>query len=140
MTTEFLRRWILIAAVGVAVYALGLVLAGSVVGRLFDALGFGPGDGAVPDGAPRDYVVFIYAVLGAVLVGWMVTIAAIAAGPLRTDEAWARPVLAVAIGAWFVLDTGASLVLGFWTHAVFNVLFLALIGVPLGLLRVGRPS
>ncbi len=136
MTTEFWRRWLLSASLGVALYAVGLVVAGPVATRVFDALGFGPVDSGVPDGPARDYVVFVYAVLGAVIVGWMCLVAAVAAGPLRTGEAWALPAVSVSIGVWFVLDTGASLVLGFWTHAVFNLGFVAVVGLPLA--RLGR--
>lgn len=131
MTTEFWRRWLLLASVLIGGYAASLVLAGAFAGRLFDALGFGMQSGAVPDGQPRSYVLFIYGVLGAVLVGWMVTIAGIAAGPLRSGERWAWPVLATSLGAWFVLDTGVSLAVGSWQHAAFNLVFLAGLGLPL---------
>lgn len=131
MTTKIQRGWLLLGALLIAGYAVTMVLAGSLTAGLFDALGFGPSAGAVPDGPPRDHVLFVHAVLGAVLVGWMITIAGIAAGPLRTDEAWARPVLLASIGAWFVLDTGASLAFGSWPHALFNLVFLAVLGPPL---------
>ena len=138
MTTDFWRRWLLLAALAVAVYALGLVVAGPVATTVFDTLGFGPVDGGVPPGPPGDYVVFVYAVLGAVIAGWMTLLAAVAAGPLRTGEPWALPALTASVAVWFVLDTGASLVLGFWTHAVFNLAFLAAIGLPLVRLRAAR--
>jgi hypothetical protein len=131
MTTEFWRRWLLLASVLIAAYAASLVLAGTVTGRLFDVLGFGIQSGAIPNGQPRSYVLFIYGVLGAVLAGWMVTVAGIAAGPLRSGERWAFPVLASSLGTWFVLDTGFSLAVGFWQHAVFNLFFLACLGLPL---------
>lgn len=131
MTTEARWRWVLLASVLVGAYAAGLVVAGPVVGSLFDLLGFGPDDATVPDGLPRDYVTFVYAVLGSVIVGWMVLLAGVAAGPLRAGDPWARPLLLGSVATWFVLDTGASLVLGFWTHAVFNAAFLAAMLPPL---------
>jgi len=115
----------------VAAYAVSLVVAGSVASRLFDVLGFGMRSGAIPEGPPREHVLFVYGVLGSVLVGWMVLVAAIAAGPLRTGEAWAWPALALSVGTWFVLDTGFSLAVGSWQHAAFNLCFLAALGVPL---------
>ncbi len=129
--TTFWRQWFLLATGAVALYAVGLVAAGPVATGAFDALGFGPQDGAVPAGPAEDYVFFVYAVLGAVIVGWMVLLAAVAAGPLAAGDPWARPALAASVATWFVLDTGASLVLGWWTHAVYNLAFLALIGLPL---------
>jgi len=120
-----------LASVLIGTYAASLALAGALAGQLFDLLGFGMRSWAVPAGPPRTYVLFVYAVLGAVLVGWMVTVAGIAAGPLRSGQPWAWPVLATSLGAWFVLDTGVSLVVGVWQHAIFNLLFLAALGVPL---------
>jgi len=72
---------------GVGAYALGLVFAGEFIGdQLFDRLGFGPSDGGITGGVGRDYARFIYGVLGAVIMGWMITIGAIAMGPLRKRE------------------------------------------------------
>jgi hypothetical protein len=129
--TTFWQRWLLTSAVLIAAYAACLVLWGAVAGRLFDLLGFGMRAAAVPDGLPREHVLFVYGVLGSVLVGWMVLVAGLAAGPLRTGEPWAWPVLAMSVATWFVLDTGFSLAVGSWQHAVFNLGFLAALGVPL---------
>jgi hypothetical protein len=131
MTTHFWQRWLLFASLLVAGYAVSLVLAGPVASRLFDVLGFGMRSGAIPDGLPREHVLLIYGVLGSVLVGWMLLVAAVAAGPLQAGEPWAWPALAVSVGTWFVLDTGFSLAMGSWQHAVFNLGFLAALGVPL---------
>ena len=39
------------------------------------------------------------------------------------------------LGLWFVLDTGMSFVLGYPSHALFNVPFAIALGVPLAGLR-----
>lgn len=134
MTTERWPRILVGTSLLVAAYAASLVAAGPVASRLFDALGFGMRSGSVPDGAPRDHVLFVYGVLGSVLVGWMVLVAAVAAGPLRGQRAgreWALRALALSVGTWFVLDTGFSLAVGSWQHAAFNLGFLAVLGIPL---------
>lgn len=115
----------------VAAYAASLVVAGAVTSRLFDVLGFGMRSGAIPEGLPREHVLFVYGILGSVLVGWMTLVAAVAAGPLRTEAPWAWCVLAVSVATWFLLDTTFSLVVGSWQHALFNLGFLAALGVPL---------
>lgn len=130
MTTKSWRRWLLLAAGLTAIYGAGLVVVGGPAGRVFDILGFGM-RAVVPEGEPRSYVLFVYAILGSVLTGWMVLIAGIAAGPLREGQPWAWPTLVVSLGTWFTLDTGVSLVLGSWQHAIFNLVFVAAFGLPL---------
>jgi hypothetical protein len=125
------RRGVECAAVLVGLYASSLVVAGPVTSRLFDVLGFGMSSGAIPDGLPREHVLFVYGVLGSVLVGWMVLIAAVAAGALRSGGSWAWTALALSVATWFLLDTGFSLGVGSWQHALFNLGFLAALGVPL---------
>lgn len=135
-----LQKWdkLLLGVIGaVTAYALALVAAGLFVGdAVFDPLGFGPDDGKITADAGRDYLRLIYAVLGCVIVGWMLTIAGIVLGPLRRREQWAWNTVASATGAWLVLDTGISLILGFVGHALFNVAFAAALAIPLTAIRL----
>ncbi len=124
-------RVLLGVVAAVALYALVLVVAGLWLGdAVFDKLGFGPDDGDIA-GSQRDYVRLVYGILGAVIVGWMATLGAIAAGPLRRRESWAWWTITSAASAWFVFDTGLSLVLGYVGHALFNVVFALALAVPL---------
>lgn len=129
--------WLLLGVVGVvAAYALGLVVAGLFLGdHVFDLLGFGPDDGQVMSEVSRKYLHLVYGVLGAAIVGWMVTIGTLVRGPLLRRERWAWNAIAVSVSAWFVLDTGLSLVLGFAGHALFNVVFITALVVPLAAIR-----
>jgi hypothetical protein len=43
--------------------------------------------------------------------------------------------LVQSLALWFLLDTGMSLVLGYPTHALFNVPFAVALGIPLVSLR-----
>jgi hypothetical protein len=131
------RRWLVIASLLVAAYGTALVVAGPVAARLFDTLGFGMSAGGVPAGPARSYVLFVYGVLGAVLTGWMLTLAAVASGPPGNDDGRLRRRLAAAFVVWFLLDTGMSLATGVWQHALFNLAFLTLIGAPL---LLGAPA
>jgi len=122
--------------VAVALYAGGLVIIGRFVGdEVFGFLGFGPDSAGITGGQALDYATFIFGVLGAVILGWMVMTFMVARGPLRRREPWAWTAIAVSIGLWFVVDTGFSLVVGQVEHAVFNVAFLAPIAVALAALR-----
>ncbi len=129
-------RLLLIVVAGVTLYALGLVLFGLAIGdQVFDRLGFGPDDGGIVGEGPREYVQLMLGVLGAVIVGWMMTIGAIVVGPLRRREPWAWSAVVTAFVVWFVLDTGLSLILGFLGHALFNVGFAVALAVPLLAIR-----
>lgn len=132
MTTDRSRKVLLAVAAAVGVYGVGLVVAGPIAGRLFDALGFGMASAGVQDAGARDHVLFVYGVLGAVIAGWMVAVAG-----LVLDRG--LPALAASVGTWFVLDTGFSLAVGSWRHALFNVAFLVALGGPLAVrARGGR--
>ncbi len=128
-------RLLLLVVVAVAVYALVLAVAGLWLGdTVFDWLGFGPEDGNIVE-SQREYIRLVYGILGAVIVGWMITIGAIVAGPLRRRERWAWWTIVTATLVWFVLDTGLSLVLGFVGHALFNVGFALGLALPLSALK-----
>lgn len=127
--------WLQVVLAALLAYALVLVFLGSFAAQLFSALGFGPPE-SIDTGAARDYLKLPFMVLGAVLAGWSVLMIQIVRGPLRDGSDWALPVLARSLALWFVLDTGMSLVLGFPTHAVFNLLFVTALGIPLLALRV----
>lgn len=118
-------------ALVVAAYGASMVLVPQVTGGLFAALGFGMREAGIVEEPARSYVFFLYGVLGSVLIGWMALVAAVAAGPLRDGSRWAGRALAFSLGSWFVVDTGLSLVLGEGQHALFNVGFLAALGLPM---------
>lgn len=125
MTGPWRPAWLAVASLAVAAYGVALVVAGPVAARLFDVLGFGM-IGPVPTGPARAYVLFVYGVLGAVLTGWMLTLHAVATA--RGPHGDLRRLAAVPLAVWFVLDTGLSLRVGQWQHAVFNLGFVTLLG------------
>lgn len=139
MTTNdrsiFWDRWMLTVIALVTGYALLLVLRGGWPGMAFERLGFGMAAAGITGGPAREYVLFVYGVLGAVIAGWMVLLAAVVIGPLRRREAWAWWAVAGSLGGWFVLDTGFSLAVGSPAHALFNVGFVVAMGLPVAMLR-----
>lgn len=123
---------LLVVFVAVATYALGLVFFGLALGdSIFVLLGFGPDDGEITAEVSRRYLRLVYAILGAVIVGWMTTAGAIAIGPLRRREPWAWWAIVCASAVWFALDTSLSLALGFTGHGLFNLGFALALAVPL---------
>ena len=130
----FWITWLTIVLALVLVYALLLVVAGSVAGSLFEWFGFGPDD-AIDTPEVREYLKLPYMVLGAVMAGWAILMLQIVRGPLRDGTPWALTFVSRALVSWFVLDTGMSLVLEYPTHALFNVPFAVALGIPLLRLR-----
>ncbi len=135
------NRMMLGVAGAVALYGVGLVTAGLWLGdHVFERLGFGPAAGGVTSAPAREYLRLVYGILGAVLTGWMLTLIAVVARPLRRGERWAWWAVAGPAAVWFVLDTGLSLVQEHGGHAVFNLVFAVLLGVPLAGMRRGAAA
>ena len=108
---------------------------------VFDALFFGTEPAPVGTGAAREYLTFVYQVLGAALVGWAVLLAGVAAGPLRQRERWAWWAVVVSVGTWYALDSTWSLVAGFGANALLNTALAACFAVPLaGMWRELTPA
>ena len=128
-------RWLTTVITAVAAYGAVLVVHGGAAAMLFDRLGFGPTASGITAGAVEDHVLLIYGVLGAVLIGWMVLLLAVARGPLRRRERWAWTATAVSMTAWFGVDTAFSLAVGSTAHAAFNGIFAAALGIPLIAMR-----
>lgn len=127
-------RWLQVVLTVVLAYALFLVVAGATATRAFSALGFGPPSGADGDVALA-YLRLPFMVLGAVLAGWALTMLVVVRGPLREGAPWALAAIAGPVALWFTLDTTMSLILGFPTHALFNLPFALALGIPLLALR-----
>lgn len=134
MTRSGWIRWLEVVLVSVLAYSLLLVFAGTVAGALFSLLGFGPPD-AIDTPAVHTYLKLPYTVLGAVLAGWASTMLQLVRGPLRDGATWVVPLMGRSLALWFVLDTGMSFVLGYPTHALFNLSFGVALAVPLVRLR-----
>jgi len=134
ITRRVAMTWLQIVLLGVFVYSLILVIAGGTAGSLFAWFGFGPDD-SIDTEAVRDYLRLPYMVLGAVMAGWTFLMIQLVRGPLSDGSRWAWLMLVQSLVLWFFLDTGMSLVLGYPTHALFNIPFAVALGIPLLSLR-----
>lgn len=126
--------WLQLVLGAVFVYSLLLVFAGSLAGSLFSWFGFGPKE-SIDTNEVREYLLLPYMVLGAVMSGWVLLMLLIVRGPLRDGLPWARKYLIWSLSLWFILDTSMSLVLGYPTHALFNISFAVALGIPLALMK-----
>ncbi len=118
----------------VGVYSAALVLVGGRVDdRLFEPLGFGLPDDV--SAVSADHATLLRGILGAVILGWTVLIAAIARFPLRAREPWSWHAIVASLSVWFVVDTSFSVAISQWEHALFNVGFAVALCVPLASIR-----
>ena len=131
---EFTIKWLQLVLGAVFIYSLLLVFKGSVAGSLFSWFGFGPNE-AIDTSEVQDYLLLPYMVLGAVMAGWVLLMILIVRGPLKDGSLWARKFLIQSLSLWFILDTSMSVVLGYPTHAFFNVPFALALGIPLVLIK-----
>jgi hypothetical protein len=129
-TQQTFIKWLEVVLVLVFIYSLLLVFAGTTAGSLFSLFGFGP-DESINTDAVQNYLRLPYMVLGAVMAGWAFLMIQIVRGPLKEGSTWAWTFLVRSLTLWFVLDTGMSLVLGYPTHALFNIPFAIALGIPL---------
>lgn len=135
----FWRNWLTgwcwaVGVFGVVLLGGGFAATSGPIRLLFEILN---GSAALELDAPMR---FSLAVLGAVTIGWSLTLAAaIKAAHLLGDNG--RPVwvlIAGGVTAWFVIDTPMSIATGYGLNAIPNLLFFAAFLLPLircGVLR-----
>lgn len=134
--TGFWRSWIIVWCWAAGLF--GAAVAGGAfestdgpVRSLFTAFG----RWGAPDMTP--HLRFATGLLGAVTIGWALTLAAVACAVETVSAAMWRTVT-TAVVAWYLVDSGLSIATGFAFNAVSNTLFTAAYLVPIlasGVLR-----
>ena len=117
-----------------AVGLLGMILAGggfeatsAPVRILFDVLN-GPGELDL-----NPYVRFSLAILGAVTMGWSLTLMAVIQVANQLEKQVSKRIwigLTASIVIWYVIDSILSIATGFWLNAVSNTIFSATFLIP----------
>lgn len=82
-----------------------------------------------------DLNTFLQGVLGSVLIGYGTSIAFIVFYGLNRKEKWAWWALLTSLLAWYITDTGVSILYGAMFNIVFNNAFFLLIIIPLLFIR-----
>jgi hypothetical protein len=129
-----IRAALLAVIGGFALFGAALVLLPGPVTRLFAWIAYGSADRVESFGPEAvAYIRLVHAILGAITVGWALTLLAVVAWFWRAHPRRAWLAVAAPLAAWFLLDSGYSLASGFWRNAVFNVAFALALAVPLAL-------
>jgi hypothetical protein len=98
------------------------------MGLVLDAV-FWPLDGG--QGTGQGETRLVLAILGGITLGWGVTIWQLAGAPLARDPGLIRPIIRNGVLAWFVLDSAASFLAGAPLNVAANVVFAAMLLIPL---------
>jgi hypothetical protein len=124
MLNLFWWRWLLIVNAGVLLFGLGFIVVPDLMYNFFDLVLFW-------DATPKisfnpeviGYIKFAYGVLGAVMIGWAISLYYILLVPFRRGEreAWLGVTLSVTV--WYVVDSVWSVATGFYENAILNTAF-----------------
>jgi hypothetical protein len=112
------------------VLGVALVFVPGVSQPIFNLLYFGQAESPFPPDAEQ-YIIFAIAILGAVMIGWLIGLMFVVAIPFRRGEAWAWWALALSVLTWLIPDIIMSIALGFSSNLLLNAVFVLLFGVPL---------
>jgi hypothetical protein len=131
---EACRIWLVIlgcvmAVAGTAMVFLQGIQPLSPIFRLIDRPFWKGG----PDETTRQFERWSFGVTFAVMAGWGICIASIAANAFATRELWAWWTIAGGMLLWYPLDTGRSLYHRVYANAAGNTLMLAAMVIPLAL-------
>lgn len=120
---------------GIILVGGGLEVTSAPVRILFDFLN-GPGKLDL-----NPHMHFSLAVLGAVTIGWSLTLMAAIQAANQLEKRVSKPIWALittSLVSWYVIDSILSIATGFWLNAVSNTIFIATFLIPItrsGVLR-----
>ncbi|GAB5467309.1 MAG: hypothetical protein Kilf2KO_03390 [Rhodospirillales bacterium] len=133
MSQQTRMVWLKVACVVLIGFGLlsltGSLAATGALGRIFADLAFWPLDGLPGNAVPE--VRLLWAINSGCLVGWGLLIWQLVTRLYPREPALARSMILISIGAWFLLDSGGSILAGAPMNALYNVGFLLLFYVPL---------
>lgn len=129
---NFWWRWLVAADIIVIVFGVAQSLLPNLVRQGFSLMVFGSADymETFPPDAIR-YITLAHAIMGAVMIGWGVSIMYTLFTHFRNGEWTGWVSIAVAMTLWFIPDTIMSIATGFWQNAVLNVGFILMFAIPL---------
>jgi hypothetical protein len=132
MTFEMWRRVLMAVLIGVIAFGIGFLIAPDFMHGFYGWALYGAPDAqpATSDQAAA-YLKLMYAVLGAVLIGWSAALLMVTIGSFRRGEREAWNLIALSVVVWYGIDSALSLALGFPGNAAINTLFLVGFALPL---------
>ncbi|MCY6493485.1 hypothetical protein [Leptolyngbya sp. GGD] len=123
--SNFWRNWMTVWCIGIGLFgvtlAAGALEATSEPTRIVFQLLNGPGELNLDS-----HMRFSLAVLGAVSIGWSITLFAAIQAVNQLDKAASKPIwilVIVSVLTWAAIDTALSIATGFWRNAIPNLVY-----------------
>jgi hypothetical protein len=133
--TAFWKTWLTLSCLGAGIFGLVLYVAGFPAAT-------GPTDqflrliGNPWPAEAGKHLHFAFGLMGAITIGWMITLYTLFRVAWTLDAAAARPLwrgAALAIAVWYVIDSYISIATGFPLNAVSNTVLAAAMLLPIWL-------
>lgn len=129
---RFWWRWLVAVTVGTLLFGLSFILIPAPLQSLFSSVFFGTADSAaLYNERAEHYITFIYTILGAVMIGWMISILFTLYGSFRRGERSGWTAIALSMTVWYGLDSTSSLLSGFTFNFILNTVLYILFVIPL---------
>lgn len=112
---------------------VGILFAFTSIGSALTPMLFDRSPAALPPvtAEGENLMRFFFGLIGGIMAGWSLTLAAIAHFAFRHGERWAWITTALSIVTWFLVDSAVSAATGVYANVVGNVVFLVLFEIPL---------
>lgn len=128
----FWMRWLQIVAVLMLLMGLAFIVTPGPTQTLFNFVIYQqPNLPAWANTEAQAYITFMYAVLGGVMAGWMALFIVVLQTSFREGKRAGWIGLAASTVVWYVVDSGGSILTGFWQNAASNTGFALLLLIPL---------
>jgi hypothetical protein len=131
--STFWRNWVNLWCLGAGLFGLVLYGAGWAATTLPTAL-FLDLIGKPWPADPGTHLRFAFGLMGAITIGWVITLYTLFRAAWSLEEAAAKPLYrgaALAVGVWYVIDSYVSVATGFPLNAVSNTVLTCAMLLPL---------
>jgi hypothetical protein len=130
---SFWRNWLLVATAGFGVFGVDMMLFQNLLDSyLWNPLLFSKShlhETFSPE--IKNFVHFVFGVLGAVCAGWGAMMYYHVKNNFMTRDIRAWNALAVSLSLWFVLDSSFSISMGYWQNAALNADLALIFAIPM---------
>ncbi len=133
---RFWWRWLVVMTVGLILFAASFIVLSDLMQQVYNTLLFPVTQAHTTfNTAASEYIRFVYIVLGAVMIGWGLSLLFTLAGPFKLGHRESWWAVVVSLTTWFVIDSALSVAMGFWPNAIINIVFFILYSIPLIAIR-----